>query len=95
LFDPRRAGCRLVLDDGLSQKVATLAGAGISINSVWSVHRELAQGTLVRVLPEFEVDDQSALWLIYPQANVLTLKVRVLMDFLINNIGKRPAWALP
>ncbi len=36
-FNPREAGSRLMLDDGSSQKVATIAGAGISINSLWSV----------------------------------------------------------
>jgi DNA-binding transcriptional LysR family regulator len=91
-FDPRQADCRLVLDDGLSMKLATVAGAGISVNLLWSVHRELREGTLVRVLPEFRVNDQSALWLIYPQANVLTGKVRTFIDFLLERIGKHPAW---
>ncbi len=94
-FDPRQAGCRLVVDDGLSQKIATLAGAGISMNSLWSVHRELADGSLVRVLPEYVINDQSALWLIYPKSNILTSKVRVFMDFLLNKIGNSPIWHEP
>ena len=91
-FDPRRAGSRLVVDDGLTMKLATLAGAGISINSRWSVHRELTEGSLVRVLPGFEVQDRSALWLVYPKSNVLTAKVRVFIDFLTERIGQHPAW---
>ncbi len=91
-FDPRRAGCRLVVDDGLSQKVATTAGAGISMNSLWSVHREIADGSLVRVLPAYEIDDRAALWLIYPQSNVLTAKVRTFIDFLLDKIGNPPVW---
>ena len=91
-FDPRQAGCRLVVDDGLSQKVATTAGAGISMNSLWSVHREIADGALVRVLPAYEIDDRSALWLIYPQSNVLTAKVRTFIDFLLDKIGRSPVW---
>ena len=91
-FDPRKAGCRLVMDDGLSQKLVTIAGAGISINSLWSVHREIADGSLVRVLPEYEVNDQSVLWLVYPKSNVLTAKVRTIMDFLLEKIGKSPIW---
>ena len=51
-FDPGQAGCRLVVDDRLSQKIATMAGAGISINSVWSVHGEFASGVLVRCCPD-------------------------------------------
>lgn len=91
-FDPRRGKCRLVIDDGYSQKLATVAGAGISINSLWSIHRELSEGSLIRVLPDFEVQDDSALWLIYPKSNVLTAKVRVFMDFLLERIGKAPTW---
>ncbi|MBG6146401.1 DNA-binding transcriptional LysR family regulator [Labrenzia sp. EL_142] len=91
-FDPRAAGSRLVIDDGLSLKLATLAGAGISMNSLWNTYAELEEGTLVRVLPEFEVDDQSVLWLVYPKSNVLTAKVRVFIDFLLEKIGKSPVW---
>lgn len=90
--DPRLAGCRLSVDDGLSQKLATVAGAGISVNALWSVHRELAEGTLVRVLPDYRIDDQTALWLIYPKANVLTAKVRVFIDFLVEQLGDTSAW---
>ena len=91
-FDPRHAKCRLVVDDGFSQKIATVAGAGISINSVWSVYKELQDGALVRVLPDFSVQDDAALWLIYPKSNVLTAKVRVFMDFLLERIGRNPIW---
>jgi DNA-binding transcriptional LysR family regulator len=85
LFDPKAARARLVFDDGLSQKLATVAGAGISINSLWSVHQDLTSGRLVRVLPEYVLDQQTALWLVYPKSNVLTAKVRVFIDFLREN----------
>lgn len=91
-FEPKNSCCRLVVDDGLSQKIATLASVGISINSRWSVHRELTDGTLVRVLPNYTVDDQSALWLVYPKSNVLTAKVRVFIDFLLEHIGQQSNW---
>lgn len=94
LFDPISAGCRLTIDDGLSQKVATLAGGGISMNSLWSVHRELASGDLVRVLPDYEIDDGSKLWLVYPKSHVLAAKVRVFIDFLLEEIGRSPPWEL-
>ncbi len=91
-FDLSQANCRLVADDGASQKIATIAGAGISMNSLWSVHREIVGGALVRVLPDYQVDDRSALWLVYPKSNVLTAKVRALIDFLLDRIGKSPVW---
>ena len=91
-FDPRGARCRVVVDDGLSLKITTIAGAGISMNSLWSVHREIADGSLVRVLPDCQIDEQVSLWLVYPKSNVLTAKVRVFIDFLIEKISKAPPW---
>ena len=69
-----------------------MAGAGISLNSLWSVHRELADGSLIRVLPDYVVNDQSALWLVYPKSNVLTAKVRIFIDYLMEKIGQSPDW---
>ncbi|MFC3612169.1 LysR family transcriptional regulator [Lutimaribacter marinistellae] len=91
-LDPRRCECRMVIDDGTSQRIATLAGAGISFNSLWSVAHEIAAGRLVRVLPDWQLDDRSVLWLVYPRSNVLTPKTRLFMDFLLERIGRAPSW---
>ncbi|WP_298919981.1 LysR family transcriptional regulator [uncultured Roseobacter sp.] len=92
MFDPEAARSQLIMDDGLSQKRATLAGAGISLNGLWSVHDALTSGQLTRVLPGYEAAEENVLWLIYPKSNVLSPKVRVFMDFLIAEIGKNPPW---
>lgn len=84
--------CRLVVDDGLSLRLATIAGAGISINSLWSVHDDLRSKALVQVLPEYQSANQTAIWLVYPKSNVLTAKVRVFIDFLVEQIGDTPQW---
>jgi DNA-binding transcriptional LysR family regulator len=91
-FDPANRDTRMIFDDGAGQKIATIAGAGISVNSLWCVHRELRDGTLVRVLPDYSQNDKAALWLVYPKSNVLTAKVRVFIDFLLEHIGKSPEW---
>ncbi|MCH2249290.1 MAG: LysR family transcriptional regulator [Cognatishimia sp.] len=91
-FDPKHAAARLLLNDGATQKRITLEGAGISINSMWLVHDALSDGTLQRVLPDFEVADTPSLWLIYPKSNVVSAKVRVLIDFLIEHVGRAPKW---
>ena len=92
-FSPGDASGQLIVDDGLSQKCATMEGAGISLNSIWSVHNELASGQLVRVLPDVESAEGNVLWLIYPKTNVLSPKVRVFMDFLVEEIGRSPVWS--
>jgi len=94
-FDPKRARHRLALNDGMTQQRLTRKGAGISINSLWLVHRDLTDGTLVRVLAEYEVADPPALWLIYPKSNVVSAKIRVFMDFLIEHIGREKLWQMP
>ena len=91
-FEPSKASARIIVDDGTSQRELTLAGAGIAINSLWSIHTDLKAGRLVRVLPEYTDAEQAALWLVYPKANVLSAKVRVFMDFLIDRIGRNPPW---
>ena len=94
-FDPRGSRSRLINDDGLSQKIATLNGAGMSLNSLWSVHQELRSGQLVRVLPDWTAEAQSALWLVYPQSNAISVKVRVFIGFLLKSPGNVAEWASP
>lgn len=103
VFDPQIATCQVTTDDGMTQKAATLAGAGISINSLWNVHEEMSDGRLIRVLPDFRLEADTALWLVYPKTNILSPKVRVFMDYLLEKIGScevfteetnsKPAWA--
>ncbi|MEM8970478.1 MAG: LysR family transcriptional regulator [Pseudomonadota bacterium] len=91
-FPPSDVPGRVVCDDGASMRIATKTGVGISMSSLWSVHQDLTDGSLVRVLPDYEVDDDSAIWLVYPKSNVLTAKVRVFIDFLLEKIGDSPNW---
>lgn len=92
LLNPEAMTCRTIVDDGAAQREATIAGAGLSINSLWSVAHELAAGRLVRVLPDWRLNDRSVLWLVYPRSNVLTPKTRIFMDFLIERLANRAAW---
>ncbi len=93
-FPPPGAHRRVTCDDGASIKAAARAGVGIAMMSLWLAHEELESGSLVRVLPDYEVDDGSANWLVYPKSNVLTAKVRVFIDFLLEKIGDPPVWAV-
>lgn len=92
LFPPSSGKHRVICDDGASMRVAAKAGVGISMSSVWNIHSEIKEGTLVRVLDDYEVDDKAAIWLVYPKSNVLTAKVRVFIDYLIEKIGSPPIW---
>lgn len=89
---PKEVRHRVTCDDGASMKIATMAGTGISVNSLWNVYTELNDGSLVHVLPTYRVQDPSAIWLVYPRSNVLTAKVRVFIDFILEKIGDPPIW---
>ncbi len=91
-FPPVGSKPRIICDDGASMRLAARAGAGIAMSSVWSLYQDLQEGSLVRVLPDHEIDDGSAIWLVYPKSNVLTAKVRVFIDYLAEKIGKSPDW---
>ena len=91
-FDPGMGRNRLIIDDGHSQKVAALSGLGICQIALWTVFDELRSGRLIRVLPDYQVASDTALWLVYPNSNIVSAKVRVFMDFLLKEIGQNPPW---
>ena len=92
LFPPPNTKPKLINDDGNSHRLATISGLGISANSLWSVREDLNLGRLARVLPDHQLGDDTALWLLYPQANIMSVKLRVFMDFLLTEIGRDPPW---
>lgn len=92
-LNPGKMTCRTIVDDGASQRAATTAGVGISINSLWNIAHDLETGRLVRVLPGWRLNERTVLWLVYPRSNVLTPKTRTFIDFLIDRLGNRPEWS--
>lgn len=91
-FPPTEARKRIICDDGATMRIATVSDVGISMNSYWSVCNELKDGSLIRVLPDYQVDDDSVIWLVYPKSNVLTSKVRVFIDFLMEKLTEPLIW---
>lgn len=92
-FPPASVKPRVICDDGAATRIAAKAGVGICMSSLWNVNKELEDGSLVRVLPDYHVDDQAAVWLVYPKSNVLTPKVRVFIDYLVHKLGDLPMWS--
>lgn len=91
-FPPFAGKSRVICDDGAAMRIAAIAGVGICMSSIWNVHSQIKDGSLVRVLPDYQVDDHAAVWLVYPKSNVLTPKVRVFIDYLVDKIGYPPVW---
>ena len=68
------------------------AGAGIAQNYRFIVEKDLARGDLVELLPEHGGTSRP-FYLLYPHARHLSLRVRTLVDFLVERLNPAPARA--
>ena len=67
-----------------------LQGLGPALLPNWLVGKELDDGELVRVLPDYECTAttfDTNVWLLYPSRQYLPHKTRVLIDFLKEKLG--------
>jgi DNA-binding transcriptional LysR family regulator len=70
---------------------AMLAGAGIGPAPTFIVGRDLAEGRLIVLMPEYQ-PVESELSAIYPPGKSPSAKVRTLIDFLAARFGPEPPW---
>ena len=79
---------------------AALDGQGLLQTSELHVREDIAAGRLVRVLSDYEVLANSAVWALYPRSKRVLPRLEALLDFLANwfcealdepGIGERPA----
>jgi DNA-binding transcriptional LysR family regulator len=61
-------------------RAAVLAGAGLTIQSEWMFTPELANGTVTRVLTDWQLPTID-LWAVYPVGRTATTKARRFIDF--------------
>ena len=69
-----------------------LAGLGIALKSTWDVYRELRDGSLVALLPDYVFHSDVAIYAVYPHRRFLPAKTRVFIDFLAASFGPDPYW---
>ena len=82
----------LSVNDGEAMRFLIESGMGIGAKSIWNVHKSLQTGDLVEVLPDHPLITDSALWVIYPSNRIVASKVRVMIDFLLENFQPKPPW---
>jgi DNA-binding transcriptional LysR family regulator len=68
-----------------------VTGEGIILQPAFIVQRDLEQGRLVPVLPDWKVPELS-LFAIYLSHRQLSAKVRAFVDYLVETIGENPQW---
>ena len=74
----------IVISNALALFAATLQGLGPALLPDWLIHRELADGRLIDVFPDYEAaatDFSTAAWLLYPSRSQLPPKTRAAIDF--------------
>jgi DNA-binding transcriptional LysR family regulator len=86
---------RYVSDSREALKQWTLAGLGIALKSTWDVYRQLADRSLVALLPGYAFDSGAAIYAVYPHRRLLPAKTRVFIDFLAQSFGPEPYWDRP
>lgn len=59
---------------------AALAGMGISLHSTWHINKDIEQGRLNRVLPDYYMD--TSIYAVMPQRRMVPPRVRAFIDFL-------------
>jgi DNA-binding transcriptional LysR family regulator len=86
---------RYVCDNWEVLREWALAGLGIALKSTWDVHRHLADGSLVPLLPGYIFHSDVAIYAVYPHRRLLPAKTRVFIEFLAQSFGPEPYWDGP
>ena len=80
----------ITISAAVSMRECAVAGMGLALLPQWLIEKQLEDGSLVSVLPNFQVsatDFNSAVWLVHPSRSQVPLKVRLAMDFLQTHLG--------
>jgi DNA-binding transcriptional LysR family regulator len=81
--------------NAMALKQCALADMGISLQARWMVGRELRDGTLRDVFPDYEVTaalDEADAWLLYPSRRYLPQKVQRFVAYLREQFRDGPPW---
>lgn len=81
---------RIHANNGDTCRAAALAHQGIILQPDFLIHEDLRAGTLVEIMPEFTAAELG-IFAIYPTRKQLPLKVRGLVDFLVDAL-RDPPW---
>ena len=88
-----RTHSRIHANNGDTCRAAALAHQGIILQPDFLVHEDLLSGALVELMPEFRAAELGV-FAVYPTRKQLPLKVRRLVDFLVDAL-RTPPWEQP
>ena len=81
----------LTSNNGLLNRAAAIAGAGIVLLPMFYIGEQLRSGELKAVLTDFKAPELG-IYAVYPERRNLTPKVRAFVDFLAATFGPIPPW---
>jgi len=73
---------QIIAESGLLLTDLALQGAGIAIRSLWDVEPFLKDGSLIRLLPNHEIESFGTIYAVVTGNRLLAKRVRVFLDFL-------------
>jgi DNA-binding transcriptional LysR family regulator len=83
--------CVMHTNNGDTARSAALGGLGVIWQPSFLVGADLRAGHLQRVLPDYHMPDIDVL-AVYPSRRHLSAKVRVMIDFLVEEFAGTPPW---
>lgn len=82
----------LLVNDTRALHRAALGGLGLALLPAWMVAKDLASGTIVRLLPNVEITSdffEHGLFAVFRRSDLILPKVRVFLDFLVETFRQR------
>jgi DNA-binding transcriptional LysR family regulator len=79
-------------DDGSSMVRAAVEGGGIMLASEWSCGRHLAQGRLLRVLPDWRMDHDGNAHIVLPPGPLVPAKTRLFIERVVAEFSPSAPW---
>jgi DNA-binding transcriptional LysR family regulator len=86
-----KVNCIMHSNNGDTARAAALGGLGVIWQPSFLVGADLREGRLVRVMPDYHMPDIDVL-AVYPSRRHLSAKVRVMIDFLVEEFKDVPPW---
>jgi DNA-binding transcriptional LysR family regulator len=87
---------RLRANDSEALLEVARAGLGVALLPTWLVGKEIVEGDLTALLPQWEAfitpESERAIWGVYAPKKIVSPKVRAFLTFFEHRFGKPPYW---
>ncbi|MFG1347885.1 LysR family transcriptional regulator [Xanthobacter autotrophicus DSM 431] len=88
----------LTINNGHALRAAAIEGLGIIVQPLWMLAQDLTEGRLLPILPTYQVSSSAmstAVHAVYPNRRYLSVKIRLLIDFLVERFSTKLSWDDP